>query len=42
MENMSFDDFGLLLGLIEIQVILHMLIHVVRFPVLYCDMFIYL
>jgi hypothetical protein len=42
MENMSFDDFDLLLGLIEIRVILHMLIHVVRFPVLYCDMFIYL
>jgi hypothetical protein len=42
MENMNFYDFGLLLGLIEIRVILHMLVHVVRFPVLYCDMFIYL
>jgi hypothetical protein len=27
MENMSFDDLGLLLGVIEIQMVLHILIH---------------
>jgi hypothetical protein len=27
MENMSFDDLGLLLGVIKIQMVLHMLIH---------------
>jgi hypothetical protein len=27
MENMSFDDIGLLLGMIEIQMVLHILIH---------------
>jgi hypothetical protein len=27
MENMSFDDLGLLLGVIEIWVVLHMLVH---------------
>jgi hypothetical protein len=27
MENMSFDDLGLLLGVIEIQVVLHILVH---------------
>jgi hypothetical protein len=26
-ENMSFDDLGLLLGVIEIQMVLYMLIH---------------
>jgi hypothetical protein len=26
-ENMSFDDLGLLLGVIEIHMILHMLVH---------------
>jgi hypothetical protein len=30
-ENMSFDDLSLLLGVIEIQMILHMLVHGVRF-----------
>jgi hypothetical protein len=41
MENMSFDDLSLLLGVIEIRVVLHMLVHDVRFPVLYCDIFTY-
>jgi hypothetical protein len=27
MENMSSDDLGLLLGVIEIQMVLHMLVH---------------
>jgi hypothetical protein len=27
MENMSFDDLGLLLGVIEIQMVLHILLH---------------
>jgi hypothetical protein len=27
MENMSFDDLGRLLGVIEIQMVLHMLVH---------------
>jgi hypothetical protein len=39
MENMSFDDLGLLLGVIEIRVVLHMLVHGVRFHVLYWDIF---
>jgi hypothetical protein len=39
MENMSFDDIGLLLGVIEIRMVLHILVHGVRFPVLYCDTF---
>jgi hypothetical protein len=39
MEVMSFDDLSLLLGVIEIWVVLHMLVHGVRFPVLYCDIF---
>jgi hypothetical protein len=34
MENMSFDDLGLLLGVIEIQMVPHILIHRLRFPVL--------
>jgi hypothetical protein len=41
MENMSFDDLSLLLGVIEIRVVLHMLVHGVRFPVLQCDIFTY-
>jgi hypothetical protein len=41
MENMSFDDLGLLLGVIEIRVALHMLVHGDRFHVLYCDIFTY-
>jgi hypothetical protein len=39
MENMSFDNLGLLLGVIEILVVLHVLVHGVRFPMLYCDIF---
>jgi hypothetical protein len=39
MADMSFDDLGLLLGVIEIRVVLHMLVHGVRFTVLYCDIF---
>jgi hypothetical protein len=33
MDNMSSDDLSLLLGVIEIQMVLHMLIHGVRFDV---------
>jgi hypothetical protein len=31
-ENMSFDDLSLLLGVIEIQMVLHILVHGLRFP----------
>jgi hypothetical protein len=41
MENMSFDDLSLLLGVIETRVVLHILIHGLRFPVLQCDIFTY-
>jgi hypothetical protein len=41
MENMSFDDLGLLLGVIETRVVLHILIHGLRFLVLRCDIFTY-
>jgi hypothetical protein len=34
MENMSFDDLNLLLEVIEIHVVLHILIHGHKFPVL--------
>jgi hypothetical protein len=33
-ENMSFDDLGLFLGVIEKQMVLHMLDHGVRFDIL--------
>jgi hypothetical protein len=33
-ENIRFDDLGLLLGVIEIQMILHILAHDVRLDVL--------
>jgi hypothetical protein len=33
-ENMSFDDLGLLLEVIEIQLVLRMLAHGVRFDIL--------
>jgi hypothetical protein len=33
-ENMRFDDHGLLLGVIEIQMVLHILAHGVRLDVL--------
>jgi hypothetical protein len=38
---MSFDDLNLLLGVSEIRVVLHMLIHGLRFPMLQCDIFTY-
>jgi hypothetical protein len=41
LENMSFDDIGLLLGVIEIRVVLHILIHGLQFHMLYCDVFAY-
>jgi hypothetical protein len=41
MENMSFDDLDLLLGVIEIRLVLHILVHGLRFPVLFCDIFTY-
>jgi hypothetical protein len=41
MENMSFDDLSLLLGVIEIWMVLHILVHGLRFPVLQCDIFSY-
>jgi hypothetical protein len=41
MENMSFDDLGLLLGVIETRMVLHIVIHELRFPVLQCDIFTY-
>jgi hypothetical protein len=34
MENKSFDDLGVLLGVIEIWVVLHILVHGLQFPVL--------
>jgi hypothetical protein len=40
-ENMSFDDIGLLLGVIEIQMVLHTLVHRLRFPILQRDIFTY-
>jgi hypothetical protein len=39
MENMSFNDLGLLLGVIETRMVLHILVHGLRFPVLQCDIF---
>jgi hypothetical protein len=41
MENMNFDDLGLLLGVIETRMVLHIVIHELRFPVLQCDIFTY-
>jgi hypothetical protein len=32
-ESMSFDDLDLLVGVIEIQMVLHMFVHGVRFDV---------
>jgi hypothetical protein len=34
MENMSFDDLDLLLGVIEIWVVLHIIVHGLQGPVL--------
>jgi hypothetical protein len=41
MENLSFDDISFLLGVIEIQMVLHILVHGLLFPVLQCDIFTY-
>jgi hypothetical protein len=41
MENMSFDDLGFLLGVIEIRVVLHILVYGLQFLVLQCDIFTY-
>jgi hypothetical protein len=41
MENMSFDDINLLLGVIEIRMVLHILVHGLLFSVLQCDIFNY-
>jgi hypothetical protein len=41
MENMNFDDFGLLLGVIETRMVLHILVNGLRFPVLQCDIYTY-
>jgi hypothetical protein len=41
MENMSFDDLDLLLGVIETRMVLHILIHGLRFPILQCNIFTY-
>jgi hypothetical protein len=38
---MSFDDLVLLLGVIEIRIVLHILVHGLRFLVLQCDIFTY-
>jgi hypothetical protein len=41
MKNMSFDDLGLLLEVIETRMDLHILVHGLRFPILQCDIFTY-
>jgi hypothetical protein len=41
MENMSFNDIGHLLGVIEIRMVLHILVHGLLFPVLQYDIFTY-
>jgi hypothetical protein len=41
MENMSFDDLDLLLVVIETWMVLHILVHGLRFPVLQYDIFTY-
>jgi hypothetical protein len=41
MENMSFDDLDLLLGVIETWMVLHIIVHRLLFPVLQCDIFTY-
>jgi hypothetical protein len=38
---MNFDDIGLLLGVIKIQMVLQILVHGLLFPVLQCDIFTY-
>jgi hypothetical protein len=41
MENMGFNVLGLLLGVIEIQVVLYILVHGLQFPMLQCDIVTY-
>jgi hypothetical protein len=41
MENMSFDDLDLFLRVIEIRMVLHILVHGHRFPILQYDFFTY-
>jgi hypothetical protein len=41
MQNMSFDDLGLLLGVIKTWMALHILVYGLQFPVLQCDIFTY-
>jgi hypothetical protein len=41
MENMSFDDLGLLFGVIEIRMVLHIFVHGLWFSMLQCDIFTY-
>jgi hypothetical protein len=41
MENMSFDDLSLLHGVIETRMVLHILVHGLRFPILQGDIFTY-
>jgi hypothetical protein len=41
MKNMSFEDLDLLLGVSEIRVVLHILIHGLQFSMLQCDIFTY-
>jgi hypothetical protein len=41
MENMSFDDLGILLGVTEIQMVLHILVYGPQFLVLQYDIFTY-
>jgi hypothetical protein len=41
MEDMNFDDIGLLFGVIEIWMVLHILVYGLQFPMLQCDIFTY-
>jgi hypothetical protein len=41
MKNMSFDDLDLFLGVIETLMVLHILVHKLRFHVLQYDIFTY-
>jgi hypothetical protein len=41
MKNMSFDDLDLFLGVIETLMVLHILVHGLRFHVLQYDIFTY-
>jgi hypothetical protein len=36
---MSFDDLSLLLGVIKTRMVLHILVHELRFTVIQCDIF---